>query len=890
MKKALRTLIKTEFFQLAAVCAIFLLAASFIITNSVKAEQQIKNITIPGAYGVAVDSNKGVIYVASNSMNELYVLDRVSHNILKAVTVGKEPVAVAVSPTNQIYVVNQADKTVSVIDGTSYSILETVSVGDFPLAIAVSPTNQIYVVNQADKTVSVIDGTTHNVVKTVTVGLSPYLIAFDSNNCAYVTNNLEDTVSVIDGTTHNVIKTVSVGKEPRGVAFDPNKNRILVVNQVSTFLSVIDPDNYEVGKLELGLDSYGYLSLVAVNPVSNHIYLQCKAYGGMQILDGTTDKFIQRIRFGSHNINSIAVDSSTNRFYSTDRFDDHLQIIDGNENNVINTIELSPDNPDQNFTAMAVNENLNRIYVANPSNGSVSVISGFYDQIIANVSLVDSSTSMPLWPIKLEVNINTDDLYVLNASGSFDWEPTVSIIDGINNKEIDIDGDPSNGVTRIKLGPSYTYTGCIAMHQEKNRIYVGHNTKLFVIDGDDYSIIDKIDVGLFIQAITVDSRRNEIYIAAVMSMVRVIDGETGDTIADIEIPFGAPYPIQLLYHQTETNDRIFLLTTGMIYTIDPVTHSIPYKDDDHISVSALDIGISPGTNPIGTQNLDHLIIPTRGVAPYWTGPYLLMNRPHEVVYSQNIIAVDYDAIAVSVNPKTKRIYLLHDHEGSDTVSVIGSIDETMILAPKKKVAVQDWTMLIARILPNIMELEEVGFSVREDDLSTGIDIDLENLPATYNLTTGYWEYSFNSTVLPDGNYVILTKAVDISGNEKWSMLQPFSIRNWAVIELLPATESNKAGRVVPVKFALRALAAVDPNMPFVYNENLEIKIYKASDTGSILQTSVYGDSSKDYRIDTDGEKYITNFKTDKKPAEYVVEIWRPSNGFLVGSFTFETVK
>ena len=36
--------------------------------------------------------------------------------------------------------------------------------------------------------------------------------------------------------------------------------------------------------------------------------------------------------------------------------------------------------------------------------------------------------------------------------------------------------------------------------------------------------------------------------------------------------------------------------------------------------------------------------------------------------------------------------------------------------------------------------------------------------------------------------------------------------------------------------------------------------------------------------------YITNFKTGKTPATYVVKIWRPSKNFLVGSFTFKTVK
>ena len=37
------------------------------------------------------------------------------------------------------------------------------------------------------------------------------------------------------------------------------------------------------------------------------------------------------------------------------------------------------------------------------------------------------------------------------------------------------------------------------------------------------------------------------------------------------------------------------------------------------------------------------------------------------------------------------------------------------------------------------------------------------------------------------------------------------------------------------------------------------------------------------------EHYITNFKTAKVPAEYTVEVWRQTQNFLIGQFSFETV-
>jgi hypothetical protein len=209
------------------------------------------------------------------------------------------------------------------------------------------------------------------------------------------------------------------------------------------------------------------------------------------------------------------------------------------------------------------------------------------------------------------------------------------------------------------------------------------------------------------------------------------------------------------------------------------------------------------------------------------------------------------------------------------------------ITPKADTALQDGVTFQVRE-PDGGGFEKVFFFVREPDGGEGRPIGLEDLAATFNTATGYWEYLFDTTILQDGYYVILAKAVGKAGNESWSSVVPFSIRNWAVIELQPATPNNKAGRTMPVKFSLRIAANVDPAMPFVYNEDLEIRIYDARNPGTILQRAAFGTGSKNYRIN--GEVYIANFQTGKTPATYVVEIWRPSKNFMVGSFTFKTVK
>jgi hypothetical protein len=215
--------------------------------------------------------------------------------------------------------------------------------------------------------------------------------------------------------------------------------------------------------------------------------------------------------------------------------------------------------------------------------------------------------------------------------------------------------------------------------------------------------------------------------------------------------------------------------------------------------------------------------------------------------------------------------------------------QVTIITPQANVAVQDGVTFQAQAT-DMSGVYDVLFSMRErsDGVPEGVPIGYEDLEATFNPISGYWEYAFDTTVLQDGYYLIFAKATDVAGNEGISSVVAFSIRNWAVIVLLPSTPNNKAGRTMPVKFSLRIAKSVDPAMPFVYNEDLEIRIYDAKAPGTILQSSLFGTGSTDYRIN--GEIYITNFKTDKKPTTYVVEIWRPTKNFMVGSFTFKTVK
>jgi hypothetical protein len=235
-------------------------------------------------------------------------------------------------------------------------------------------------------------------------------------------------------------------------------------------------------------------------------------------------------------------------------------------------------------------------------------------------------------------------------------------------------------------------------------------------------------------------------------------------------------------------------------------------------------------------------------------------------------------------------FVLYEGKSTDpeTVRVQTETDPPSIIVntPAKEEALQDGVTLKATV-SDPSEVDWVKFSIRETD-GTTISPSFESMSPVH-ISGDTWQLPFNTyqPKLPDGNYLFIVNASDTLHNEA-SETVLFSIRNWATLKLLPATASNKAGRTIPIKFSLAVYRTVDPAEPFVYNEQLTIKIYQKGYPNKILQTSTYGTGSTNYRIDAAGKLYITNFKTLTTPMTYIVEIYRKS--MLIGTFQFSTVR
>ena len=164
------------------------------VPGATPVDYYIQNIEAP--YGLAVDPATNTLYVAGQGNNAggdwtnyLLVLDvstltptttnTTTHAVDKTelmqamITVGNNPMEVALSPQNNVaFVTNANDNTVSVIDTQTNAVRTTIAVGVEPVTMALYTTaggieQYMYVANIYDNTLSIIDIPTLTVVATV---------------------------------------------------------------------------------------------------------------------------------------------------------------------------------------------------------------------------------------------------------------------------------------------------------------------------------------------------------------------------------------------------------------------------------------------------------------------------------------------------------------------------------------------------------------------------------------------------------------------------------------------------------------------------------------------------------------------------------------------------
>jgi len=430
----------------------------------------------PGA--IAVDDFRNLVYVLNDNGAYLVIIDGSKQVIKKCINLGESGYGygniVVDSLEGRIYVIK--DHTLILIDSISESIIGKIQLThgfQVPQLIDFnSITNRLYLscfFNSSTRGISVIDTKNMSEITTIPLGITPWKIDRSpqditiniKTNQIYLPIWEDSTVSVIDGNTNTIVATVPVGGEPDRVVVNSITNRIYIMCHGSaqirnSTLFVLDGNTNKVIK---------ELPIISTNPFSDESYEITidETLGRLYLIAG--GKIVQIIEessfsvlglvaygFGDPAPGDIAINPVSGRLYITDEEANNLSIIDIEKNTLLGTISFKAN------TSGHIECDSYRVTSIPLYTGGIGKGRDHYQDISA-----------------LGINWETDKVYIADSVTN-----TVTIVN--------CSSQTISGVLEVGRNPS-----CLAVDVDRNRVYVAAESGIYVIDGQDDSIITIIN-------------------------------------------------------------------------------------------------------------------------------------------------------------------------------------------------------------------------------------------------------------------------------------------------------------------------------------------------------------------------------------------------------------
>jgi YVTN family beta-propeller protein len=456
--------------------------------------------------------------------------------------------AIALNPaTHKVYFGGGAS--VTVIDG-SQSNNPTNSIGLPPNviagAIAANPlTNRIYVSspggNPGTGSVFVIDGTSDALVGgSISNDASPVLAVNPLTNRVYTTaptsQITQDNLVVIDGATEALSSLVSQNTAgPNAIAVNPVTHKVYVANtgfdsRTNTgiaSISVFDPTQTNPVKSPIFDLNASQPAAVAVDFLTNQIYVANNASNNVTVINGTTDSY-QATLSDPKAVGpiAVAVNPVNNKVYVANNGSGNVTIIDGWLNKIITTVPGGPAPfalAVNNFVSHVSGQAVHKIYVVNnvPTAGTVTEIDGDTDTVTNTIAAGG-------FPFAIGVNPLTNHVWVAN-----DGTKDMTMFDAETHQTVRV-SDPNGSHPRsVGVGPASDGV------QILGKIYVGNqgSNNVTIINDSFPFPFSTVPVGTNPSAIAVNPNTNHIYVANLGSdNISLIDGAS-NSVSTFKDPF-----------------------------------------------------------------------------------------------------------------------------------------------------------------------------------------------------------------------------------------------------------------------------------------------------------------------------------------------------------------
>jgi YVTN family beta-propeller protein len=189
------------------------------------------------------------IFVTNFGAASVSVVDTAAWRVTATIPVPVGPHGITISPDGRwIYVACVSGGAIAIIDATSARLVGTIALPAVarPYGVALSRDGRyLYAPDSFAAHLFVVDTATRQVIDEVPIGLRAQLATRSADGATlYVTNGQSGTVSVLDlraNPAHPRVRaTVQAGAFPHGLALTPDGRYLVVANNLSDNISVID--------------------------------------------------------------------------------------------------------------------------------------------------------------------------------------------------------------------------------------------------------------------------------------------------------------------------------------------------------------------------------------------------------------------------------------------------------------------------------------------------------------------------------------------------------------------------------------------------------------------------------------------------------------------------
>lgn len=436
----------------------------YVLVINGSTNKPVANLTsVMDPYGSVADGTNGYVYVASQQLQGVYIINDTTNAIARTVKLGADALMLAYDSFNQRVYLTDGNR-ITVFNGTSDRVVGNFSSVSLDNGIAVDSesgnlfienpsTGYIYVVNSKTGaleksldtngapgdiifdpsngnvyasvppySVYVLNGSTGSIEKILEPGTYPDAVAYDrANGEIYVTNLDSRRVTAINGTSNRQVATVGVGAGPAGVTAGYHGNYVYVSDSSINKVSVIyAPTDQVVSTLKVGDSPEG----IAFDAASEKVYVMNLNSQNVSVINGTTGPLPFPINVGNYPVlklfpDEVAWDSLNHNLYFTNIGMNIVSEINTTSNEQVANIQVTSD------TGAITTDTWNGfLYITCPGSNTVSVVNTSTNSVTANIPVGASP-----WAISFDPYNGL--IYVANRGSG-----NVSVIDGTTNKVV----------------------------------------------------------------------------------------------------------------------------------------------------------------------------------------------------------------------------------------------------------------------------------------------------------------------------------------------------------------------------------------------------------------------------------------------------------------------